>query len=46
MVDSIIDPSEKRFIVRDDFPQDITLTDPLLIAKIPKNVKTETKDDK
>ncbi|EEB16388.1 conserved hypothetical protein [Pediculus humanus corporis] len=37
LVDSIIDPGEKRFIVRDDFPKEITLINPFIIADIPEN---------
>lgn len=43
MVDSVLDPSEKRFIVRYDFPQNITYTDPYIIAKIPKGVNIHLK---
>lgn len=42
MVDSIDDRSEKRFIVRYDFPQDIMLTDPLKIAKVPQQLVENT----
>ncbi|KAK6638681.1 hypothetical protein RUM43_006948 [Polyplax serrata] len=42
MVDSIDDRSEKRFIVRYDFPQDIMLTDPLKIAKLPQQLVENT----
>ena len=45
LVDSIIDPGEKRFIVRDDFPKEITLINPFIIADIPENtLKNLVKD--
>lgn len=44
LVETIIDPSEKRFIVRYDFPTNMTMTNPMSIASLPsnvENVKTE-----
>ncbi|KAL0269139.1 UNVERIFIED_CONTAM: hypothetical protein PYX00_006966 [Menopon gallinae] len=43
VVDTVIDPKEKRFIVRCEFPENITLLNPFYIASIPKGLKYEGK---
>lgn len=42
MVDAIIDPSEKRFIVRCNFPTNLTVMNPLSIAAIPNEKQEKT----